>query len=94
MGHISKAVAVVVSLSWILSCTLIAASPVDVAGAIAPSPTEISRMNNVPRGLDKREDEDDDSVDINADGTGPIRSGMICILIHQAQSLRGTADMQ
>lgn len=49
----------------------------NVAGGLAPGSIEISRMDNVPRDLDKREDEDDDSADINADGTGPIRDGMI-----------------
>ena len=77
MGHILKSVAVVVPLSWILSCTITAASPMNAAGGIAPSSNEISRMNNVPRDFDKREDEDDDSADIEADGTGPLRDGMI-----------------
>ena len=77
MGHVLKTVAVVVPLSWILSYTLTAASPVDVAGRLAPGSIDISRMNDVPRGLDKREDEDDDSADILADGTGPIRDGTI-----------------
>ncbi|KAL8792541.1 MAG: hypothetical protein Q9195_004840 [Heterodermia aff. obscurata] len=47
----------------------------NAAGGLAPGSSEISRMNNLPGDLEKREDEDDDSADIEADGTGPIRDG-------------------
>ena len=77
MGHSSKIVAVVAPLSWILSCTLVAASPMDNAGRLAPSTIGTTDMGTVSRGLGKREDEDDDEADIFADGTGPVRDGMI-----------------
>lgn len=54
-----------------------AASPMDKAGGLAPRFIENSHSKTVPKDLDKREDEDDDAVDIAADGTGPIRDGMI-----------------
>ncbi|KAL8658613.1 MAG: hypothetical protein Q9202_007507 [Teloschistes flavicans] len=48
----------------------------DVAGGLAPRFIETSHSKNIPKDLDKREDEDDDAADIAADGTGPIRDAV------------------
>ncbi|KAL8683343.1 MAG: hypothetical protein Q9186_000728 [Xanthomendoza sp. 1 TL-2023] len=48
----------------------------DLAGALAPRSIETSHSNTIPKDLDKREDEDDETVEILADGTGPIRDAV------------------
>ncbi|KAI4088587.1 MAG: hypothetical protein L6R37_008178 [Teloschistes peruensis] len=58
----------------------------DKAGGLAPRFIENSHSKTVPKDLDKREDEDDDAVDIAADGTGPIRDAVKARALYMQQA--------
>lgn len=94
MGHISKKVALVATLSWILSYILVAASPMDAAGGLVPRSIENSHDHTIFKDLDKREDEDDDPDEVDTYDTGPIRDGMIDSRFGELACHDGKADGQ